>query len=166
MRRTLTITGGICAGLGFLAAFGAVALPWATFRVHLDSPLAGVTLDQDGRLSLLDLTRGGWYLAVLLGSCVGFAAAIGGQGWLHRLGGLIGVLFGISGCLLAINLAGSISDAAGNATIAALVPLSTTVKAGVAIPFGVVAPLLLGASAALLGAARTRAPAPAAPTGS
>jgi hypothetical protein len=154
VRRPLTIVGAICAGLGFLATLGALALPWATYRVRAQTPLGTVPFDQTGRVSLFTLPHGRWYLMLLLATCVAFAAAVGGEGWLHRAGALVGVLFGLAGCVYGVTLAGEVGQAFGDATFGAVVAVSTSTRTGPAIPFGIAAPFLVGLSSALLGAAR------------
>jgi hypothetical protein len=50
----------------------------------------------------------------------------------------------------------SISQSAGDTAFAGFVAVNSHLEPGSAIPFGVVAPLFIGAAAALLGAARAK----------
>lgn len=156
MRRTIMIVGVVCAALGFVAILGALVLPWGTYHVHADTPFASVELNQSGKLSLINMDRGEIYLAVLFGACAAFAAAAGGQGWLHRVGGILAVVLGIAGTILAANIITTIGEGVGGTDVEGFVSVNARTEVGSAVGFGLLAPVLVGAAAALVGAARVR----------
>src|SRR5262245_42918171 len=125
-RRVLLIAGVGSALVGFLAGLGALALPWVRYSVTASSLPGGLAFDTTGTLSLLNLARGAWYLALLLATCAALAAAAGGRGLLHRLGGVVGVLLGIAGTLLAVAIVNDVSAGAVNTSVEGLLSIDAS----------------------------------------
>jgi hypothetical protein len=114
-RRVLTMVGAGLAVAGLLAALGALALPWLTYRLLVRRLPAGV--ERDGHLRVFDAPHGTWFLVVLALLVVLVALAGFGTGAVRQIGGLIAPVVGLVAAVLVVT---TVSTASGTDVAAAL----------------------------------------------
>lgn len=158
MSRPLLVTGVVLGVLDFVSGVLALVLPWASYAILASAPGLVSELSQSGDLYLMNLDQGRWYLLLLLVTLAALAAAVGGQGWLYRIGGIAAALLGIGGTLMAARMVSDLNADSGARSYLALFAVDTELTVGPATTFALCAPLVLGAAAAVLAVRRIHDP--------
>jgi hypothetical protein len=149
-RKVATVGGGLLAGVGFVLALLALALPWARYRLAVDVPVGGADLDHQGRLAVFQLDLGWWYVVMLLALLGLVAWTAVAKGAVARWAALAGLAIGVAGMAVASALAGRLASTSVDTVVSGIAMIDVRAARASGIGYGIAAPLVLALGGALL----------------